>query len=197
MNNAGRGRLGGIGAWCVVLGILLSPAVASADPTPWRATQRNADDGSSGVFPRARELLTRAKALEDEATTEERQATELAQKLPTLRANAKAARDRAERAGLAESEKETLTARAEEAEAELVVSEAEASYKKRHAVENRKAARELRAQAVAMVKTGSSQGIASGPMPAPRAVPVRFDPCDPPFRFSADGHKIYPKECIF
>lgn len=112
---------------------------------------------------------------------DERASVELTAKIAPLRAAAKAARDKADKATPAD--KEPLRARAEELEADVTVTEAEATEKKTSAADNRRVARELRARAVKMVKE----------TPAERQ---EASSCDPPFRFTPDGRKIYRLECL-
>lgn len=66
-------------------------------------------------------------------------------------------------------------ASAERLAAEIAVTEAEAAERRRAAEADRRAARELRARAV---------------------MTVREEPCDPPYRFTPDGRKIYRLECL-
>jgi hypothetical protein len=130
---------------------------------------------------KARDLLQRARLLDETATAEEKAAIETAARLPTLRANAKAARDRADKA--TGPDRTVLVSRAEDLEADVAISEAEATAKRRSALENRRAARELRARAMRMVRE------------APAEAPGQSS-CDPPYRFTADGRKIYRVECL-
>lgn len=132
---------------------------------------------------RAREMLTRARFLDDAAAVDEKAATELATKLVTLRAAAKTARDRVEKA--APEEREVLGARAEDLEADVIVSEAEIGFKRRTAADNRRVARELRLRAVKLVREA----------PLTDDTPAASS-CDPPFRYTADGRKIYRVECL-
>jgi deoxyribodipyrimidine photolyase len=132
---------------------------------------------------RARELLSRAKFLDESAAADDKAAVDLQQRLPALRATAKAARERATRA--TGSDQELLAAVAEDLEAEVVVSEAETVAKRRQAVENRHVARELRAKAVKLVREAPTE-----PSEATTAK------CDPPYRFTADGRKTYLFECL-
>jgi hypothetical protein len=131
---------------------------------------------------RAREMLTRARFLDEAATVDEKAAVDLAARLGTLRTSAKAARDRADKAP--PDERELLGARADDLETDIIVSEAEITFKRRTAAENRRVARELRLRAVKLV----------------RDAPAYEDPtasaCDPPFRITADGRKIYRVECL-
>ncbi len=131
------------------------------------------------VVGRAREMLMRARFLDEAATNDDKTAADIAARLPTLRTAAKGARDRADKAK--DPEKDALVARAEDLEAELAVSEAELAMKKRSAAEDRRVARELRVRAVRLVRDGGDE-LASV--------------CDPPFRYTADGRKIYRVECL-
>jgi hypothetical protein len=130
---------------------------------------------------RARDLLARAKLLDEAASGDEKSATETAARLPALRATAKTARERADRAS--GDDREALVSRAEDLEADLAVSEAEVAAKRRTAAENRRAARDLRARAVRVVR--------DAPAEAPPGLP-----CDPPYHFTTDGRKVYRLECL-
>jgi len=132
---------------------------------------------------RARELLTRSRFLDDAASVDEKAAAELTARLPALRAAAKGARERTERAG--EGDKDLLGARADDLEADVIVSEAEVTFKRKTAADNRRAARDLRVRAVKLAREPAS----ASEEPAVLA-------CDPPFRFTADGRKIYRLECL-
>lgn len=131
---------------------------------------------------RAREMLTRARFLDEAAAVDEKSAAELASRIGALRASAKTARERAEKAS--PEDRELLGSRAEDLETDVIVSEAEIAWKRRTAADNRRVARELRVRAVKLV----------------REAPAYEDPtanaCDPPFRFTADGRKIYRVECL-
>ncbi|MBX3209475.1 MAG: hypothetical protein KF764_30860 [Labilithrix sp.] len=150
-----------------------TPAVAPATAPP-------ASDESP--VARARDLLARARLLDEAATADDRSAAEITARLPALRATAKAARARADRA--AGDDREALVSRAEDLEADVAVSEAETTSKRRSAVDNRRVARELRARAVRLVRE------------APADRPIAASPCDPPYRFAADGRKLYRVECL-
>lgn len=169
---------------------------APAPPRPDGATVTWGGRGSPSLdaaasqtapVPRAREMLTRAKALEEAATNDERASTEIAARLPALRMAAKVARDRADRA--AGDERAPLLAHAEELEADVIVSEAEVVWKRATAVENRRVARELRQHAVRLVREAKPGAAAVGLEPVAPA-------CDPPFNFTADGRKVYRVECL-
>ena len=131
---------------------------------------------------RAREMLTRARFLDEAATVDEKAAVDLASRLGPLRASAKSAREHADKA--TPDERDLLGARADDLETDVIVSEAEISFKRRTAADNRRVARELRLRAVKLV----------------REAPAGEDPmatsCEPPFRFTADGRKIYRVECL-
>jgi hypothetical protein len=127
-------------------------------------------------------MLTRARFLDDAAAVDDKAASELAGRLTSLRAAAKVARERAERA--APDERELLGARADDLETDLVVSEAEITFKRRTAVENRRVARELRVRAVKLVRE------------APAFEDPTANACEPPFHFTADGRKVYRMECL-
>ena len=131
---------------------------------------------------RARDMLTRARFLDEAAVVDEKAAVELAGKLATMRAAAKAARITADRA--TGEDKELLGARAEDFETDVVVSEAEVTFKRRTAADNRRVARELRVRAVKLVRD------------APATEDANASACDPPFHYTADGRKIYRLECL-
>ena len=181
-------------AFAAVLGAIMlrapfvladAPCTASPQaPQTWGSSATTVAEPPAEESPvaRARDLLARARLLDEAAAADEKAATELAARLPTLRASAKAARDRADRA--AGDDREMLVSRAEDLEADVAVSEAETTAKRRSAIENRRVARELRARAVRTVRE------------APAEPPATTSPCDPPFRFTADGRKIYRIECL-
>jgi hypothetical protein len=158
------------------------PTPPAAPKVTWGATpSANAPPADESAVSKARDLMARAKFLDEVATSDERAAVELAAKLVPLRSAAKTARDKAEKATTAE--KVPLEAKAEELETDVTVTEAEATEKKKAAADNRRVARELRARAVKMVKeTPPDRDEASS--------------CDPPFRFTPDGRKIYRLECL-
>src|SRR5262245_11264422 len=126
---------------------------------------------------RAHDLLTRAKLLDETTTSDEKSAAEITLRLPTLRTTAKIAHDRADKAN--GDDREALVSRAEDLEADLAVSKTETIAKKKSTADNRRAAHELRARAVRLVREAPTdpQGLGS--------------PCDPPYRFTSDGRKIY------
>ena len=130
----------------------------------------------------AREMLTRARFLDEAATVDEKAASDLAARLGALRASAKVARERADKA--TPEERELLGARADDLETDVIVSEAEITFKRRTAADNRRVARELRLRAVKLVRE------------APAFEDLTASACDPPFRFTADGRKIYRVECL-
>jgi hypothetical protein len=129
----------------------------------------------------ARQLVTLARSLDDAANVDEKAATELTAKLPSMRAAAKTARERADRASV--EDKEALGARADDLETDVVVSEAEITFKRTTAADNRRVARGLRRRAVKLVRE-------TPPTEEPTAT------CEPPFRYTPDGRKIYRIECL-
>lgn len=171
----------------------LAPGTPAAPPatiiTTWGTSrgQSSLVDATSvtrdAPVTRARELLTRARFLDEAANLDERAATDLVAKLTTLRAAAKTARERADKAS--PEERELLGARVEDLEADIVISEAEVTFKRRTAADNRRVARELRLRAVKLAREAPAweQSTAAAS-------------CDPPFRFTADGRKIYRVECL-
>jgi hypothetical protein len=168
----------------IALGTLLSAGSLRADPLPtWGVSPAPADDSPTG---RARDLLNRARALDDAATSDERYAVDVAARLPALRIAAKVARDRADRA--TGDDKEALVAKAEDLETDVVISEAETVSKKKIAADHRRAAKDLRARALRLVKDGNAATSTSA---------ADHDlACDPPYRFTSDGRKIYRIECL-
>jgi hypothetical protein len=134
---------------------------------------------------RARDMLTRSRLLDDAATIDEKAATELAGRLPAMRAAAKTARERAERS--TPEERELMGARADDLEADVVISEAEVTFKRKTAVDNRRIAHELRSRAVRVVREEPAQTQLYDPTASA---------CDPPFRYTADGRKVYRVECL-
>lgn len=183
----------------VVASALIAPATARADdpyglgpgavasstlPTWGNAHALYDPAGVAREAPvmRARQLLTRARLLDETATADEKAATELVAKLAPLRTAAKAARDHAEKASV--EDKEALGARADDLETDVIVSEAEVTFKRKTAANNRRYARELRARAVMLATE------------APLAEEPAALACDPPFRFTPDGRKIYRIECL-
>ena len=183
----------------LALGLLLPalPATASADDpyglapgfagnlSTW-GSARAINDATSvtrdSPVTRARELLTRSRFLDEAAAFDDKAATELTTKLASLRTAAKTARERADRATV--EDKDVLGARADDLEADIIVSEAEVAFKRKTAADNRRVARELRVRAVKLV----------------REAPATEEPtalaCDPPFRYTPDGRKIYRIECL-
>lgn len=160
------------------------PPAVTPKPAPLRALTATAPPPEEALVGRARDLLTRARVLEETASSDERLVTDLTKALPALRLAAKAARERATRAESAgRPDAEVLVIRAEELEAELAVGEVEVVVRRHAAESTRRLARELRALAVRSVKD-----------PTPSAEPTL--PCDPPYRYTADGRKLYRVECF-
>jgi len=120
------------------------PARADVGGKEWEATPA----------AQARELLARARSLDEAALSDERIAANLTAELPAKRVAAKAARDAANVAS--PDKKPALEAHAEDLEAEVLVSEAEVSARRNAAAEHRKWARELRAKAVRTAQGGTA-----------------------------------------
>jgi hypothetical protein len=116
----------------VVLALLVVPVAAHADEADPPVTQ-------------ARDMLTRAKQLDEVAKTAEREVITLEQRLPGLRTSAEAARKRAKNG------EQALVAEAENLEADLIVSEAEVASKRKASIEARETAHTLRSHAVRLV----------------------------------------------
>jgi hypothetical protein len=157
------------------------PTPPAAPKVTWGATpSATAPAVDDSPVSKARDLMARAKFLDEVATTEELSAIALAAKLPALRTAARTARDKADKSSTVE--KLALEAKAEELETDVTITEAEAAEKKKAAADNRRVARELRARAVKIVKEPVEREDVSS--------------CDPPFRFTLDGRKIYRLECL-
>jgi hypothetical protein len=154
-------------------------------PDASSATSATSSSRRDSPVTKAREMLTRARTLDEAAALDEKNATELAAKLPGLRLEAKAARDRADRA--TGDQRELLGAKAEDLETDVQISDAEVAFKRKIATENRQLAHELRLRAVKVLREE----------PTPTAI---YDPtgssCDPPFRYTQDGRKVYRVECL-
>jgi hypothetical protein len=160
-----------------------NPYAASSPPgAPVTLSSDRTLTAEESVVMRAREMLNRARFLDEAAVNDDKAAIDLATRLPNLRVAAKSARDRADRATGAD--KEALVSKAEDLEADLAISEAELAMKKRAAAEDRRVARDLRARAVRLVRDGAL------------AEDLALGACDPPYRFTADGRKIYRVECL-
>jgi len=168
----------GVGTLVLTLATAVRADGTCTAPQTWGATPVSAPAPEVATpVSRARDLISRARLLDESAAADEKASSDLAARLPTLRATAKTARDKADRAS--GDDRETLVARAEDLEADLAVTEAEVTAKKRAAIDNRRTARDLRTRAVKLVKD------------APEG-----NECDPPFRYTADGRKIYRSECL-
>ncbi len=159
---------------------------SSSAITTWGGRTSSLVDATSvtrdAPVTRARDMLTRARFLDEAAAVDEKAALDLANHLGALRASAKVARERADKA--TPEERELLGARADDLETDVIVSEAEITFKRRTASENRRVARELRLRAVKLVRE------------APAFEDPTANSCDPPFRFTNDGRKIYRVECL-
>lgn len=165
------------------------PCPPSSGPSAVRAAPA-AEPAVESPVARARELLGRAKLLDEEALVDERVAADLDKRLPGLRDAAKAARAASERAR--PEAKDAALARAETLEADLAVSEIEVGARRRSAGENRRVARELRERAVRVAR-GEPPKVE--PARPPLYLPAASD-CAPPYAFTPDGRKVYKLECL-
>jgi hypothetical protein len=141
---------------------------------------------------RAREMLMRARFLDEAAAIDEAAAAVLVVRLASMRTSAKIAREKAEKA--TPEEREALGARADDLETDVVVSEAEVGFKRRTAAENRRVARDLRLRAVKLVREAPALDKATADKAT--AEEAAAQSCDPPFRYAADGRKLYRVECL-
>ncbi|AKU98577.1 hypothetical protein AKJ09_05241 [Labilithrix luteola] len=164
------------------------PSLARADEASGSVPEAEASTGAGSVYDplgmssslrspdlmvrRAREMLVRAKFLDETATSDERLAADLLLRMPTLRKSASSAREKADHATA--SDLEALAQRADELEADLAVSEAEVTVKKRLAADNRRMARELRVRAVGLVREATAAVQVRSPV-AVRADGIRSD----------------------
>lgn len=172
------------------LGAGKAPPLTSNAPTTWGGGRGSPPVDATSVsrdapVTRARDMLTRARYLDDAAAIDEKAATELLGRLTSMRTAAKTARERAERAPA--EERELMGARADDLETDIIISEAEVTFKRKTASENRQVARELRLRAVKVVREEPAQTQIYDPTASV---------CDPPFRYTADGRKIYRVECL-
>jgi hypothetical protein len=103
----------------------------------------------------ARELLVRARRLDDSAAIDEKVAATLAAELPGKRAAAKLARDAADTA--TGDRRPAAEAKAEDIETDVIVSEAEIAARRNAAVEDRRMAKELRARAVRLAQGNAAE----------------------------------------
>lgn len=179
------------------VGLVCCPAIAKADGTcapgavtTWGVGSTTVSTAPAATPPvldspvaRARDLLARAKILDDQAASDDRASVDIAAHLPALRLSAKSARDRADHA--TGDDREELTAKAEDLEADVIVSEAEVISRKRAAADNRQTAAALRARAIHIVREGAADTTSQV-----------TSSCDPPFRYTNDGRKVYRVECF-
>jgi hypothetical protein len=103
----------------------------------------------------ARELLVRARRLDDSAAVDEKVAATLAAELPGKRTAAKLARDAAEKAS--GDQRPAAEAKAEDIETDVIVTEAEITARRDAAVEDRRMAKDLRARAVRLAQGNAAE----------------------------------------
>jgi hypothetical protein len=113
------------------------------------------DTYSASPVALARELLVRARRLDESATVDEKVASTLAAELPAKRTAAKAARDAADKATI--EQKAAADARAEDLETDVIVSEAEITARRNAATEDRRMAKDLRARAVRLAQGNAAE----------------------------------------
>jgi hypothetical protein len=136
----------------LVLAVALPLAISAvAVPAPAHAQ----DTWAASPVALARELLIRARRLDDSATTDEKVAAQLAVELPGKRSAAKAARDIANRAPL--DQKPAAEAKAEDLETDVIVTEAEITARRNAASEDRRLAKDLRARAVRLAQGNEAE----------------------------------------
>jgi hypothetical protein len=126
---------------------LLGPAL----PAPAQAQ----DTYSASPVALARELLLRARRLDESATTDEKVAAALAAELPAKRTAAKVARDIANKA--VPEQKAAADARAEDLETDVIVTEAEITARRNAASDDRRMAKDLRARAVRLAQGNEAE----------------------------------------
>lgn len=127
--------------------VLLGPALP--------ATAQAQDTYAASPVARARELLLRARRLDDSATVDEKVAATLAAELGAKRAAAKAARDAVSKASA--EQKAAAEAKAEDLETDVIVSEAEIVARRNAASEDRRMAKDLRARAVRLAQGNEAE----------------------------------------
>ena len=137
----------------LVLVLALPLAVLGTAVTPETAAAQ--DTYSASPVALARELLVRARRLDESATVDEKVAATLAAELPGKRSAAKLARDAAEKAGT--DQKAAADARAEDLETDVIVSEAEITARRNAASEDRRMAKDLRARAVRLAQGNAAE----------------------------------------
>ena len=113
------------------------------------------DTYSASPVALARELVLRARRLDESATIDERTANTLAAELPAKRSAAKVAREVANKATV--DSRTALEARAEDLETDVIVTEAEITARRNAAAEDRRMAKDLRARAVRLAQGNEAE----------------------------------------
>jgi len=158
-----------------------SVAVAAAGQKP---------DGSA--LAQARDLIARARVLDEVAASEEKLAVELAKKVAAQRSEVK----RLRHAATFRPEKDALTDRADAIEAELLVNELDIEEQKHAAAEHHRSARELREHAVDVVRGRVAYVVHRHRDPLlPMYIPADWE-CSPPYTLQPDGRRLYKHECL-
>lgn len=176
--------------WALLaIAIPLLPLAAHADDKQAKPEPRVEES----VVRHAREMVDRAKFLEEAAAVDEKAAWEIAKRIDDLRQRLRVAKDRVLAAKDTDRDKDALVAKAEEIDADLVVSEAEVITKRRAVIENRRVARDLRAAAVKMVKEAPIDALRDSRGGEPASLAWA---CNPPFSYDLSGRKIYRLQCL-
>ena len=137
----------------LVLALALPLAVLGSVATP--ETAQAQDTFAATPVALARELLVRARRLDESATIDEKVAATLAAELPAKRTAAKLAREAADKAK--DDQKAAAEARAEDLETDVIVSEAEVVARRNSASEDRRMAKDLRTRAVRLAQGNAAE----------------------------------------
>jgi hypothetical protein len=137
----------------LVLALVVPMALIGAVALPAPAQAQNTFASSPVAL--ARELVLRARRLDESATIDERAATALAAELPAKRSAAKVAREVANKATI--DSKPALEARAEDLETDVIVTDAEITARRNAAAEDRRMAKDLRARAVRLAQGNEAE----------------------------------------
>jgi hypothetical protein len=113
------------------------------------------DTYSASPVALARELLVRARRLDESAAVDDKVAATLAAELPAKRTAAKLAREAADKA--TGDQKPAADARAEDIETDVIVTEAEITARRNAALEDRRMAKDLRARAVRLAQGNAAE----------------------------------------
>lgn len=137
----------------LVLALVLPLALLAPVAIPAEASAQ--DTYSASPVALARELLVRARRLDESATVDEKVAAGLAAELPGKRTAAKLAREAAAKA--TGEQRPAAEAKAEDLETDVIVSEAEITARRNAATEDRRMAKDLRVRAVRLAQGNTSE----------------------------------------